>query len=138
MLLATTSELVLACAALGQVPADEPFPAHKIVGNVYYDGSKDLASYLISTPEGHILINSGFEQTVRLIRIAVESLGFRMRDIKVLLASHAHADHGAAEAIRADLSASRPVEACTLLLNRAVELLPLTSGSPHLADWDTT
>ena len=43
-----------------------------------------------------------------------------------------------AEAIRADLSAGRPGEACNLLMNRAVELLPLSSGSPELADWATS
>ena len=52
----------------GGVDWNKPFPAHKVIGNVYYVGSKDLASYLITTPEGHILINSGFEETVPLIR----------------------------------------------------------------------
>src|SRR5438132_9947658 len=87
--------LTLALAAVGQGPAAwyEPFPAHKVVGNVYYFGSKDLATYLITTPKGHILINSGFERTVPLIRKSVESLGFKMTDVKILLASHAHSDH---------------------------------------------
>ncbi len=86
---------LLAVACLGLSPADwfEPFPAHKVIGNVYYVGSKDLASYLITTPEGHILINSGFERTVPLIQKSVESLGFPMRDVKILLNSHAHSDH---------------------------------------------
>jgi acetyl esterase/lipase len=93
--------LTLAMVALGQGPADwyEPFPAHKVVGNVYYVGSKDLATYLITTPEGHILINSGFERTVPLIRKSVESLGFKMTDVKILLASHAHSDHVAGHAL---------------------------------------
>jgi acetyl esterase/lipase len=87
--------LALVMVAAGQGPADwhEPFPAHKVVGNVYYVGSKDLATYLITTPEGHILINSGFDRTVGLIQKSVESLGFKMTDVKVLLASHAHSDH---------------------------------------------
>ena len=87
--------LAVALAAPAQGPADwhEPFPAHKIVGNVYYVGSKDLATYLITTPAGHILINSGFERTVPLIQRSVESLGFKMADVKILLASHAHSDH---------------------------------------------
>lgn len=96
MLAATT--LLLALAAVGQADWHEPFPAHKVVGNVYYVGSKDLASYLITTPEGHILINSGFDRTVPLIRNSVESLGFKMRDVKILLASHAHSDHAAGHA----------------------------------------
>lgn len=87
-------------AIAGQGPAEwhEPFPAHRIVGHTYYVGSKDLATYLITTPAGHILINSGFERTVPLIQKAVESLGFKMTDVKVLLASHAHSDHVAGHA----------------------------------------
>ena len=54
----------------------EPFPPHKIAGNLYYVGSKDLASYLIATPEGHILINSSFEESVPLIRASIEKLGY--------------------------------------------------------------
>src|SRR5689334_4785690 len=79
--------------------ADEPFPAHRVIGNVYYVGSKALASYLITTPDGHILINSSFEEAVPLIRVAVESLGFKFRDVKILLASHAHSDHVAGHAL---------------------------------------
>src|SRR5271169_4017593 len=92
MLLTT---LALAIFAVGQGPSDwfKPFPAHKVVGNVYYVGSRDLATYLITTPQGHILINSGFDRTVPLIQKSVESLGFKMTDVKILLASHAHSDH---------------------------------------------
>src|SRR4051794_6663973 len=93
--------LVLAATAFAQGQADwyEPFPAHKVVGNVYYVGSKDLATFLITTPEGHILINSGFERTVPLIQESVTSLGFKMTDVKILLASHAHSDHVAGHAL---------------------------------------
>src|SRR5215218_9849920 len=98
MLAATTTVLALAWAATAQNPWYEPFPAHRVIGNLYYVGSKDLASYLIATPEGHLLINSGFERTVPLIEASVESLGFKMADIKVLLASHAHSDHVAGHA----------------------------------------
>jgi metallo-beta-lactamase class B len=91
----------LATAAVGQGPPEwyEPFPAHKVIGNVYYVGSKDLATYLITTDDGHILINSGFERTVPLIQKSVESLGFKMTDVKILLASHAHSDHVAGHAL---------------------------------------
>src|SRR4051794_3051624 len=99
MLAATSCALTLAWAATGQLAWFEPFPAHRVIGNVSYVGSKDLASYLITTPEGHILINSGFERTVPLIRKSVESLGFKMGDIKILLASHAHSDHVAGHAL---------------------------------------
>lgn len=94
------TSLALVIVAAGQGPAEwyEPFPAHKVIGNIYYVGSKDLATYLITTPEGHILINSGFERTVPLIQKSVESLGFKMTDCKILLASHAHSDHVAGHA----------------------------------------
>ena len=77
---------------------EKPFPAHKIVGNVYYVGSDALAIYLITTADGHILINSGFEETVPLIEKSVKSLGFKVSDVKIMLASHAHADHVAGHA----------------------------------------
>lgn len=87
--------------ALNQnVPADwtEAFPAFKIVGNVYYVGSRGLASYLITTPKGHILINSNLESSVQQIRDSVEKLGFHFSDVKILLISHAHWDHDAGSA----------------------------------------
>ena len=99
--------LVIVLALGGAAIADEAFPPHRIVGNVYYVGSKALATYLITTPEGHILINSGFEETVPLIRASVESLGFKMRDVKILLASHAHSDHVAGHAALKELTGAR-------------------------------
>jgi metallo-beta-lactamase class B len=107
MLAPTIPVLALAWAVMAQGPSHEPFPAHRVIGSVYYVGSKDLASYLITTPEGHILINSGFEETVPLIRKSVESLGFKMREIKVLLASHAHADHVAGHALAKELTGAK-------------------------------
>ena len=71
----------------------EPYPPHKIAGNLYYVGSKDLASYLVTTPEGHILINSSLDESVPLIRASIETLGFKFTDVKILLISHAHSDH---------------------------------------------
>ncbi|PYX95170.1 MAG: hypothetical protein DMG63_19500 [Acidobacteria bacterium] len=89
--------LSLAASGIAQVPPSwtEPFPPHHIVGNVYYVGSKGLASYLITTSEGSILINSSLESSVPLIQSSVEKLGFRFNDIKILLISHAHWDHAA-------------------------------------------
>lgn len=78
----------------------EPFPSFRIAGNLYYVGSRDLASYLITTPAGHILVNSNLrDESVPLIQRSVESLGFKFGDIKILLISHAHLDHdgGSAE-----------------------------------------
>jgi metallo-beta-lactamase class B len=97
----------VAIATIGQAGWFDPFPAHRIIDNVYYVGSKDLASYLITTPEGHILLNSGFERTVPLIRQSVESLGFKMTDIKILLSSHAHSDHVAGHARLQELTGAK-------------------------------
>lgn len=80
----------------------EPFPAYRIVDNLYYVGTRGVANYLVTTPAGHILINSDMPETVPLIRASVEKLGFHFADIKILLLSHAHWDHcaGSAEVIR--------------------------------------
>jgi metallo-beta-lactamase class B len=96
--------LLLAPRLNAQVNPDwtTPIAPFRIAGNLYYVGSKDLASYLIVTPQGDILINSSLEASVPLIRRSVEQLGFKFNDIKVLLISHAHFDHeaGSAELIR--------------------------------------
>ena len=85
----------------------EPFPAFRIVGNLYYVGSKGLASYLITTPKGHILINSDLEANVPLIRSSIESLGFKFTDVKILLISHAHWDHCAGSAKIKELTGAK-------------------------------
>lgn len=85
----------------------EPFPAFRVAGNLYYVGSKGLASYLITTPEGHILINSNLEANVPMIRTSVESLGFKFSDIKILLISHAHWDHCAGSAMLKELTGAK-------------------------------
>src|SRR3974390_3351822 len=79
-----------------------PIAPFHIAGNLYYVGSQDLASYLIVTPQGNILINSSLTDSVPMIRSSVERLGFKFNDIKVLLISHAHFDHdaGSAEVIK--------------------------------------
>jgi metallo-beta-lactamase class B len=80
----------------------KPFPPHQVIGNVYFVGSANLGSYLITTPDGHILINSDFEETVPVIRAGVEKLGFKFTDIKIILGSHAHGDHMEADAMVVD------------------------------------
>ena len=92
--------LVFACGASAQVNPDwttnhKPF---RVIGNVYYVGSKDLASYLITTSQGDILINSNLTSSVPQIRKNVEALGFHFNDIKILLISHGHWDHAAGSA----------------------------------------
>ena len=78
------------------------FPPFHIAGNLYYVGSEDLASYLITTPQGNILINSNLESSPELIKASIEKLGFKFADTKILLISHAHFDHcaGSAQIIR--------------------------------------
>src|SRR2546423_12488192 len=85
----------------------EPFPPHRVIGNIYYVGSKGLASYLITTPEGNILINSSLESSVPLIRASIEKLGFRFSDTKILLISHAHWDHCAGSASIKELTGAK-------------------------------
>jgi metallo-beta-lactamase class B len=75
-----------------------PQTPYRVIGNVYYVGSKDLASFLITTPQGHILINSNLTTSVPMIRRSVEELGFRFSDIKILLISHGHFDHASGSA----------------------------------------
>jgi metallo-beta-lactamase class B len=78
-----------------------PYKPFRIVGNVYYVGSYDICCYLITTPEGHILINEGMQNTEGRLKANVEELGFRFEDIKVLLTSQAHYDHvGALAAVQ--------------------------------------
>src|SRR5678810_567920 len=86
--------------ALAQSPEwTEPFPPFRIADNLYYVGSKGLANYLVTTPQGHILINSDLEANVPLIRASVEKLGLKFGDVKILLISHAHFDHAAGSAM---------------------------------------
>ncbi len=77
----------------------EPFSPFRIAGNLYYVGSRGLASYLVTTSEGHILINSDLEASVPMLRASIEKLGFKYKDVKILLISHAHWDHNAGSAL---------------------------------------
>ncbi|MGB7845744.1 MAG: subclass B3 metallo-beta-lactamase [Candidatus Acidiferrum sp.] len=93
--------LPLANSAFVQGSPDwtEPFPAFHIAGNLYYVGSKGLANYLVTTPQGNILINSDLESNVPMIEASIEKLGFRFKDTRILLISHAHWDHDAGSAM---------------------------------------
>jgi metallo-beta-lactamase class B len=70
-----------------------PFAPFRIIGNIYWVGSYDLSTYLVTTPQGHILINTGIGDTAQKIKASVEQLGFTMRDVKILTATHGHWDH---------------------------------------------
>lgn len=97
-------------SALGQAPPPdwtESFPPFRIAGNLYYVGSKGLANYLITTPQGNILINSDLEANVPMIRANIEKLGFKFADTKILLISHAHWDHDAGSAMIKEMTGAR-------------------------------
>ena len=86
---------------------NKAFPPHKVIGNIYYVGSESLSSFLFVTPQGNILLNSCFEATVPVIRKSVEQLGFKFTDIKILLGSHAHADHMEGDALVKELTGAQ-------------------------------
>jgi metallo-beta-lactamase class B len=74
----------------------KPFPAHRVIGNLYAVGMEDLSVFLITSDAGHILINTGLEDSTPLIRSNIEALGFRLEDVRILLSMQAHFDHTAA------------------------------------------
>src|SRR5262245_35912229 len=86
-----------------------PFPPHKVIGNIYYVGTKSLAVFLVTTPQGHILINSTYERNVPAIQKSVEQLGFKFTDIKILLGSHAHGDHQEGDALVKQLTGAQVI-----------------------------
>jgi metallo-beta-lactamase class B len=73
-----------------------PFPGHRVIGNLYAVGLQDLSVFLITSDEGHILINTGLADSTPLIRRNIESLGFKLEDVRILLCMQAHFDHTAA------------------------------------------
>ena len=88
---------------------NDPFPPHRVMDNVYFVGTVQLSSFLITTPEGHILVSSNYETTVPVIRAAVEKLGFRFQDIKILISGHAHPDHVEGDALVKELTGAQVV-----------------------------
>ena len=92
--------LLLAAPAawLQAQPVDwaEPFPGHRVIGNLYAVGTAGLGVFLITSDEGHILINTGLEDSTPLIRENIESVGYRLEDVRILLTMQAHWDHTAA------------------------------------------
>ena len=99
-LLALTLLITASLPACAQSHPDwtTPLPPFRIAPNLYYVGSRDLASYLITTPAGDILLNSNLASSPPQIRHSVEQLGLHFSDIKILLISHAHSDHASGSA----------------------------------------
>ena len=89
-----SEELVASLTGPSSAPA-EPFT---IVGNLHYVGAENIASYLVTTPAGHILIDTGTTQMEKVVRDNIEALGFALTDIKIMLSGHAHFDHVAGHA----------------------------------------
>jgi metallo-beta-lactamase class B len=83
------------------------FAPHKIIGNVYYVGTRTLSSFLIVTPQGNILLDSTYERNVPTIQKSVADLGFKFSDIKILLGNHAHGDHQEGDALVKQLSGAQ-------------------------------
>ena len=97
--LVLTAALALAAAAPAAAQSENwtrPFPGHRVIGNLYAVGTYDLAVFLVTSSEGHFLINTGVEDSTALIRENIEGLGFRLEDVSVLLQMQAHWDHTAA------------------------------------------
>jgi metallo-beta-lactamase class B len=96
---ACTGIMIFAVAVFGQSNAsvraewNQPVEPFRIIGNIYYVGVSGVASYLITTPQGHILLDGGFAETAPIIEKNIAKLGFRVQDVKYLLNSHAHYDH---------------------------------------------
>jgi metallo-beta-lactamase class B len=93
---------LLACACAGQLAAqsteffrsmNRPVEPFRVVGNVYYVGANEITSFLITTPDGHIVLDGGFEETAPMIAASIRKLGFRVEDVRYLLNSQAHIDH---------------------------------------------
>jgi len=91
-LLATTS-IVLGQADPTSRSMNEPVPPFRIAGNLYYVGAKEVCSFLITTPQGHIILDGGFAETAPQIERNLAQLGFKIEDVRILLNSHAHLDH---------------------------------------------
>jgi len=88
---------------------DKQFPPHKIIDNIYYIGTESLASFLITTDAGHILVNTDFERNVPTLKDSVEKLGFKFTDIKLIIGSHEHADHMEGDALAKEMSGAAVV-----------------------------
>jgi metallo-beta-lactamase class B len=84
-------------------------PPYRVIDNIYYVGSNEIAQFLVTTPEGHFLIDGGFEVSVPRLRAEVSALGFRFEDIRFLLTSHAHIDHAQADARVRELTGAQVV-----------------------------
>ncbi len=110
---------------------DAQFPPHHIIDNIYYVGTESLASFLITTQAGHILVNSDFERNVPTIKNSVEELGFDFKDIEIIIGSHEHGDHMEGDALAKQLSGAKVVALAEQVPGLA-HMRP--GGKPHPID----
>ncbi len=104
---AQTSPLTAEQRAQFHGPYSQPEEPFRLIGNMYYVGAKNIASYLVTTPQGHILIDTGTTEMTPVITANIEKLGFKVRDIKIMLSSHAHFDHIGGHAAMKKLTGAR-------------------------------
>jgi metallo-beta-lactamase class B len=93
VLLAVTVSVAVGQTDPESLEMNQPIPPFRIMGNLYYVGAKEICSFLITTPQGHIILDGGFVKTAPQIEKNVADLGFKIEDVKILLNSHAHLDH---------------------------------------------
>ncbi len=94
-------------AFAGPANWNQPFTPFRVIGNVYYVGSAGLSAWLIKTPKGLILLDVGVPENAALVEGNIQALGFHLRDIRILLNSHAHFDHsGGLARLKADTGAT--------------------------------
>ena len=124
-----------------QLPNDEsnqPFKPFHIIDNIYYVGTNDLACYLIRTSDGLILLDTGFEESGPIVRANIKTLGFKLRDIKIILSSHAHYDHVGGHADMKNLTGARVIASAgdaVILESGGVKAFhPLTPFKPVKVD----
>jgi len=102
----------------------EPWPAHRIVGNMFYVGTRNLGSFLVVTDEGHILINTSYEETLPLLRKSIEDLGYSIEDVRIILGSQAHADHMTGNALMKEWTGAE-----VMVMEEDIPLLRRTAGA---------
>ena len=83
------------------------FTPHKVIGNIYYIGTVTLSSFLIATPQGHILMDTTYERNAQTIKKSVEDLGFKFSDVKIILGNHAHGDHMEGDAVVKEMTGAQ-------------------------------
>jgi metallo-beta-lactamase class B len=77
---------------------NQPFKPFRIIGNIYYVGTNNLACYLITSPAGHVLIDTAMQESAPIVRANIEALGYKLKYVRLILSSHAHFDHVAGHA----------------------------------------